>query len=75
MPALRDWQDLFACKLCWKIAATVFLLILAVESVILVPSARRFEADLLAQRANHAIIAIEPTLAAADYGERGAQSV
>lgn len=38
--------------------------------MILVPSAQRFEAGLLSQHASNAIIAIEPTLAAAHYRER-----
>ena len=67
---MNRMNELFACKLCWKIAASVFALIFAVESVILVPSAQRFERGLLAQRTNEAIIAIEPTLAASDYGTR-----
>ena len=72
MAALRDWRGLFACRVCWKIAAAVFALILAIESVILVPSAQRHERHLLALRVDQAIIAIEPTLAAADYGARAA---
>ncbi len=61
-------RSLFSCRLCWRIALTVFGLILAVESVILVPSARRFESGLLQRLAHEAVIAIEPTLAASAYG-------
>ncbi|MGE0876771.1 MAG: putative bifunctional diguanylate cyclase/phosphodiesterase [Burkholderiales bacterium] len=61
---------MFACKLCWKIAAAVFVLILAIESAILVPSARRHEDGLIAQRVDAAIIALEPTLAVASYGRQ-----
>ena len=68
----ESWKSLFACRLCWQIAVIVFLLILAVESVILVPSSQRFENEQLVLRTNHAIIAIEPTLAAADYGSNAA---
>jgi diguanylate cyclase (GGDEF)-like protein len=70
MGATQRWGGLFECRLCWKIAAAVFALILAVESVILWPSAKRFEQGLLRQLADQAIIAIEPTLAASAYGER-----
>jgi diguanylate cyclase (GGDEF)-like protein len=52
------------------VTLAVFTLILAIESVILWPSARRFERSLLRQLADQAIIAIEPTLAASAYGER-----
>ena len=38
MPTMSSWRELIACRLCWKIALAVFALILAVESVILVPS-------------------------------------
>ncbi len=70
MPAMKDWRQLLGCRLCWKIAAWVFVLFVAIESVILVPSAQRFEAAMLEQRTTAAIITIEPTLAAADYGTR-----
>lgn len=70
MPLLKDWRQLLGCRLCWKIAACVFLLFLTIESLILVPSAQRFETAMLAQRINAAIITIEPTLAAAGYGSR-----
>ncbi|MEW6689391.1 MAG: EAL domain-containing protein [Pseudomonadota bacterium] len=60
--------ELFACRMCWKIAAAVFALILAVESVILIPSAQRFERNTLDQLTSHAIVAVEPTLAASGYG-------
>jgi diguanylate cyclase (GGDEF)-like protein len=65
-------SGLFACRMCWKIAAAVFTLILAVESMILIPSAQRYEREALRLAGNRAIIAIEPTLAASGYGERRA---
>ena len=68
MPTMNSWRDLIACRLCWKIAFAVFTLILAVESVILVPSYQRFEQNRLRQIADGAIIATEPTLAASGYG-------
>ncbi len=61
-------ETLLACRLCWRVTLAVFALILAVESVILVPSARRFEGEQLRRIADEAIIAIEPTLAASGYG-------
>ena len=70
MPAISNWRELMACRLCWKIALAVFGLILAVESAILVPSYQRFERNTLTQVANEVIIAIEPTLAASGYGTR-----
>lgn len=68
MPKIESLRDLIACRLCGKIALAVFTLILAVESVILVPSYRRFEQNTLRQIADGAIIATEPTLAASTYG-------
>ena len=68
MPKIESLRDLIACRLCWKIALAVFSLILAVESVILVPSYQRFEQNMLRQIADGAIIATEPTLAASGYG-------
>lgn len=35
------------CRICWQIALTVFLCIVAIEAVILIPSVRSFERDLL----------------------------
>lgn len=35
------------CRVCWQIALTVFLCIVAIEGAILVPSVRSFERDLL----------------------------
>lgn len=67
---IKSWRELFACRLCWKLALAVFALILVIESVILVPSAQRYERNLLAQISNEAIIALEPTIAAAAYGGR-----
>ena len=68
MPTLDNWRDLIACRLCWKIALAVFTLIMAVESVILIPSHQRFERNMLRQIADGAIITTEPTLAASGYG-------
>lgn len=35
------------CRICWQIALTVFLCIVAIEGAILIPSVRSFERDLL----------------------------
>ncbi|MBI2752050.1 MAG: EAL domain-containing protein [Betaproteobacteria bacterium] len=53
---------LFACRLCWRITAAVFGLILAVESAILVPSAMRFERTELERLALRAKTSVEPVL-------------
>jgi len=54
---------LFACRLCWRITLAVFALILVVESVLLVPSAQRFERTELEHLAAKAQVSVEPTLA------------
>ncbi len=36
-------EQLFKCRLCWRITLAVFALILIVESVLLIPSAQRFK--------------------------------
>jgi len=56
-------RALLGCRLCWKITAGVFLLILAVESVILMPSARRFEQAETDRISQLARLAVEPALA------------
>ena len=60
-----DLRNIFACRLCWRIALTVFGMILAVECVILLPSASRFERAEFDRLADNAVIAVEPLLAAA----------
>jgi|CXWL01.1.fsa_nt_gi diguanylate cyclase (GGDEF)-like protein len=55
-------RALLGCRLCWRITAAVFVLILVVESAILIPSAYRFERNELDRLADHAVIAIEPVL-------------
>ncbi|MBI3375436.1 MAG: EAL domain-containing protein [Betaproteobacteria bacterium] len=53
----------FACRLCWRITFAVFVLILVVESILLVPSAIRFERLELDRLAERAEGWIEPLLA------------
>lgn len=48
MTLLQKLRDMLGCRLCWRVALAVFLLILVVESAILVPSAQRFERNELA---------------------------
>jgi diguanylate cyclase (GGDEF)-like protein len=55
-------RELLGCRLCWRVTMAVFALILVVESVILIPSAQRFERTELDRLADHAVIAIEPVL-------------
>ena len=55
-------RELLGCRLCWRVTMAVFVLILAVESAILIPSAQRFERNELDRLADHAVIAIEPVL-------------
>ncbi len=57
------FNELFACRLCWRVTLAVFALILAIESVILIPSAQRFEQNALAQLADAAMVAVESALA------------
>lgn len=52
----------FACRLCWRITFAVFVLILVVESVLLVPSAIRFERVELDRMAERSEGWIEPLL-------------
>jgi len=52
-------RALFACRLCVKVALAVFVLILAIESIILVPSALRYERVELERVAARAETAIE----------------
>jgi len=56
-------REMLGCRLCWKITAGVFLLILAVESVILMPSARRFQQAEFDRISQIAMLAVEPALA------------
>lgn len=56
-------RPFFACRLCWRITFAVFALILAVEAVILVPSARHFAANERQLLADQVQILIEPLLA------------
>ncbi len=58
------------CRLCWRITLGVFALIVAVESVILVPSGRRFERTEWQRVAARAQIMVESALA----GARGADA-
>ncbi len=53
----------FACRLCWRITFAVFGLILGAESVLLVPSAMRFERVELDRMAERTEGRIEPLLA------------
>ncbi|OGA14337.1 MAG: hypothetical protein A3H32_04935 [Betaproteobacteria bacterium RIFCSPLOWO2_02_FULL_63_19] len=56
------------CRLCWTITGAVFAMILIIESLILVPSARRFESEalrLLAVEAQGAVDAVLAPLAVA----------
>jgi len=62
MQALLKLREIFGCRLCWRVTLAVFVLILAVESAILVPSAQRFERDQLDRLADQAVIAVEPAL-------------
>ena len=75
MPSLAKLRDLLSCRLCRLIALAVFLLILAVESVILVPSAQRFERNELARLGDQAIIAVEPALMVGGAGRGEAASL
>lgn len=62
---MKHLQASFKCRLCWRITLVVFALILAIESVILVPSAWSFLEREHQQLAQKAQILIEPALAEA----------
>lgn len=49
---------LFQCRLCWRVALTVFLSILAIEAAILIPSYKNYERDLLARLSDTGLAAI-----------------
>src|SRR3990172_3419244 len=59
---LRGLREALGCRLCWRIALAVFGLILFVESLILIPSALRFERVELSRLDNVAATAIETAL-------------
>lgn len=66
---MTGFHPLWSCRLCWKITFAVFGLILGVESVIIVPSAWRFEDGELRRLAERAQILVDPALA--DARRRG----
>jgi len=53
---------LFSCRLCWRITFGVFTLILVIESVLLIPSAMRFEQVELERLAARTQQTVEPAL-------------
>ena len=59
---MQRLRNPFSCRLCWRITLVVFGLILAVESVILIPSAARFRDTELERLAHAAHITVEPVL-------------
>lgn len=59
-------KRLLGCKLCRAVTFSVFLLVLAVESVILVPSARNFEANELERLEAHARSAVRAAIGRED---------
>ena len=59
---MQRLRNPFSCRLCWRITLVVFGLILAVESVILIPSAARFRDTELERLARAAHITVEPVL-------------
>ena len=66
---LRGLRKALECRLCWRIALAVFGLILFIESLILIPSALRFERVELSRLDNVAATAVETVLTL--YPERG----
>ena len=69
MLSLRQLREALSCRLCWRITLAVFALILVVESVILIPSAQRFERVELDRLADHAVITVEPALLLGGAGQ------
>ncbi len=56
------WRTMTACKLCWSVTFSVFLMILAIESIILVPSALNFQRNELARLEERTIGMVESAL-------------
>ena len=59
---VRGFRTALGCRLCWRIALAVFGLILFVESLILIPSAMRFEQTELGRLDHVAATAVESVL-------------
>ena len=55
-------RDAFHCRLCWRITMSVFVLILVIESILLIPSAQRFESVEIAREAERIRLTLEPAL-------------
>lgn len=61
--AATELSPLWRCRLCWKVTFAVFGLILGVESVMIVPSAWRFEDGEMTRLAERVQILVDPVLA------------
>lgn len=68
---MAAFKPLFRCRLCWRITFTVFALIFAVESALLIPSAERYKRTERQRLADQAQILIDPVLMRAE-AERAA---
>jgi len=56
------WRAMTTCKLCWSVTFAVFLMILAIESIILVPSALNFQRNELGRLEERAIGVVDSAL-------------
>lgn len=72
MPARLS--DIARCRLCWRVTFAVFVLILVIESLLLIPSARRFEDEALRRLAGEAALLVEPVLQLAEMSGESASS-
>src|SRR3972149_1820698 len=59
-------QRLWGCRLCKSVTFSVFVLILAIESVILVPSAYKFRNDALLALEQQTMLAMQPVVLAGE---------
>ncbi|MBI2289889.1 MAG: hypothetical protein HYU73_06055 [Betaproteobacteria bacterium] len=57
-------QRLWGCRLCKSVTFSVFVLILAIESIILVPSAYKFRNDALLALEQQTMLAMQPVVLA-----------
>src|SRR3990172_4559828 len=59
-------QRLWGCRLCKSVTFSVFVLILAIESIILIPSAHKFRNDALLMLEQQTMLAMQPVVLAED---------
>ena len=60
----RNYSRLFTCRMCWRISLTVLCSIFLVEAVILLPSLRNYERDLLTRVQDSTVASIATSVKA-----------